>query len=1046
MSSAPIELPGGSRVTEALALGDVDGDGWIDVVVGNSGYTRIQSLAPAGYRGDRGLATNQLLRNDGAGGFEPAVELPGGDIDTMALVLGDIDGDGWLDVVIGNEDTPNQLLRNDGAGGFESAVELPGGSQYTYSLALGDIDEDGWLDVVIGNEGNPSQLLRNDGAGGFEPAVDLPGNSECSVAIAIGDLDRDGWRDLVIGNQIPPNQLLRNNGAGGFEHVLELNRDARFITEALALGDVDGDGFLDLVVAYSGGPNQLLRNDGAGGFEPSVELLGGNEYTMALALGDVDGDGLLDVIVGAAATSGSSYGPNLLLRNNGVGGFEPPVKLLGVSKSPISAEWTEAEATYRLALGNINQNGRLDVLIGNIFVNLLLRNNGAGGFETSELPGGRQSTSSLALADVDGNGWLDVVMVNADSPNQLLVNDGASGFEPSVDLPGWSEIGLASGTAIATGDLDGDGWVDVVIGRAGVVLGTTSSEWIVPAPNQLLRNDGAGGFQPAVALPGATGRTSALAMGDFDGDGWPDLIVGNDETTTNQLLRNNGAGGFETSVDLPGGSKLMVTLAIGDLDGDGFLDLVVGNIGAPNQLLTNDGAGGFELAVNLPGGSEKTYSLALGDLDGDGWLDIIIGNWANPLTLAISNGAPNLLLRNDGTGGFEAAMVLPGGNKSTESVSLSDFDGDGLLDVVLGSWGTPYRLLRNNGVGGFEPSVEFPGAGNAMFPDESFRLWGSHQVGDLNRDGRMDVVVGNPAEPNQIIFGTACPDGGAQLHGASWCFSCPDYIGRTRSSCVECPPDTLQQPGAGDQCNIEAPVRSARGPLAATPVCGARPSQGPSSTPHSCASKPMRQHGRRHAALGARLAPLLMGPRTLSTSALRAPLATTSRPLASPLALVARPVSTSQTAAAPLASRARQVATAPRPTRPAEASQPARQAPITEPPAAPRASTALCVVKARPALSLEPLTRQRARHAGPALSWRAWERASVRFAHQPPFPLLAARHARRADRATTPPTVEWASASRAPSRSAADRAVSHAPSAARATTSPTPALPAHWTC
>jgi len=315
VSSTLLELPGGDGRTLALAHGDVNGDGRLDVVAVNHG------------------GPNLLLLNDGAGGFE-AVELVGGSARTLALALGDVDRDGHLDVVLGNYGAPNLLLRNDGAGGFEP-VELPGGSEYTSAIALGDVDGDGWLDILIGKSYAPNQLLRNNGTGGFELAVELLDGDEDTSTLALGDIDGDGRLDVLVGNFRAPNQLLRNDGAGGFEPA-ELPGGSED-TRLLALGDVNGDGWADVVVGNVRVPNQLLRNDGAGGFE-ITELPGGGEVTYMIALGDVDGDGRLDAVVG------NLRAPNQLLRNDGAGGFELEITLPGGSHD--TSRWCSVILTW----------------------------------------------------------------------------------------------------------------------------------------------------------------------------------------------------------------------------------------------------------------------------------------------------------------------------------------------------------------------------------------------------------------------------------------------------------------------------------------------------------------------------------------------------------------------------------------------------------------------------------------------------------------------------------------------------------------------------
>ena len=136
-----------------------------------------------------------------------------GSATALSIVVGDVDNDGDLDVVVGNEGAPNQLLLNDGNGAFaevtDSAIAV--GSADTWSIALGDVDNDGDLDVVVGNSYSyANQLLLNDGSGGFAEATDsaIAVGAAMTQSIALGDVDNDGDLDVVVGNREVSNQLL----------------------------------------------------------------------------------------------------------------------------------------------------------------------------------------------------------------------------------------------------------------------------------------------------------------------------------------------------------------------------------------------------------------------------------------------------------------------------------------------------------------------------------------------------------------------------------------------------------------------------------------------------------------------------------------------------------------------------------------------------------------------------------------------------------------------------------------------------------------------
>ena len=253
----------GRDSTNALALGDYDGDGWLDVVVGNGGR----------FAGEK----NALFRNDGAGGLIAVTSTPvtASSEQTQAVAFGDYDGDGWLDLLVGNGGTgtdggfQNELFRNDGAGGFIAVIDSPlvSVASATFALAWCDYDSDGWLDVVIGNNGaainGANQLFRNV-RGVFTLVTTTPIDDESGTntqALAWGDYNSDGLPDLVVGNSDSNgNELFANDGNGGFQRVVDTPITAsRSTTTALGWGDYDLDGDLDLIVGDSHGQNSERR-------------------------------------------------------------------------------------------------------------------------------------------------------------------------------------------------------------------------------------------------------------------------------------------------------------------------------------------------------------------------------------------------------------------------------------------------------------------------------------------------------------------------------------------------------------------------------------------------------------------------------------------------------------------------------------------------------------------------------------------------------------------------------------------------------------------
>jgi serine/threonine protein kinase len=149
-----------------------------------------------------------VLLNAGDGTFPTSVELPGGSKSTRSIAAADVDGDGSLDVLLGNHNFPSQVLLNAGDGTFPTSVELPGGSKSTRSIAAADVDGDGDLDLLLGNHNFPSQVLLNAGDGTFPTSVELPGGFAPTYSIAAADVDGDGDLDLLLGIDGSPSRLL----------------------------------------------------------------------------------------------------------------------------------------------------------------------------------------------------------------------------------------------------------------------------------------------------------------------------------------------------------------------------------------------------------------------------------------------------------------------------------------------------------------------------------------------------------------------------------------------------------------------------------------------------------------------------------------------------------------------------------------------------------------------------------------------------------------------------------------------------------------------
>jgi hypothetical protein len=299
----PVELTvGGGQ--EMVAAGDLDGDGRVDVVSPNrdSGMISIfQGIGEAGVLG--------------ANSFAARIDLPTGGT-PMAVALGDMDGDGKLDIVVANREGLISVFRNIGSAGpmnvnsFAPRVDFASSDGDLRTLALGDLDGDGRLDMVAGSGNWRMMVFRNLGGEGsvsFARSFELSAMGQV-VALALGDLDGDHKLDIVAcGFDGYKASIYRNVGAAGalsaFSFDSRYDLSLGFYPAGIALADLNGDNRLDLVaINYAGGDIYVYQNVGSPA-SPTAGLFGARvEFPAAVgcftvAIGDINGDGKPDISV-----------------------------------------------------------------------------------------------------------------------------------------------------------------------------------------------------------------------------------------------------------------------------------------------------------------------------------------------------------------------------------------------------------------------------------------------------------------------------------------------------------------------------------------------------------------------------------------------------------------------------------------------------------------------------------------------------------------------------------------------------------------------------
>lgn len=319
------------------------------------------------------------------------------------LKLGDLDGDGDLDLFVAMLKAPCVMFRNDGRGHFtDSGQQL--GDNASFAVALGDLDRDGDLDAFVCNSDEQEDTIwLNDGRGTFQrsPQSFPPSHSN---DVALADVDGDKDLDVVVSNWHGDVTIWNNDGSG---HFTSQQTIARLMNTGIALGDLDGDGDADLVMTSFGGENRVWVNDGRGHFtdsEQQIELA----KSSSVALGDLDRDGDLDLFI----TGNQS---NQVWFNDGLGHFPASEQRLGDGLCE-AVELVDLDADHDLDA----------VSIGGGFEfakpRTVWRNDGKGRFakEATTLKAGR--SQSLTVGDLDGDGDADVIFGNLAEPAEIWLN------------------------------------------------------------------------------------------------------------------------------------------------------------------------------------------------------------------------------------------------------------------------------------------------------------------------------------------------------------------------------------------------------------------------------------------------------------------------------------------------------------------------------------------------------------------------------------------------------------------------------------------------
>ena len=706
--------------SDVACAGDINNDGYSDVIIGGflSSYPTLNEGAAWVYLGSatglNPVAIHRLERNQGGAFFGSSV-----------AGAGDINGDGFSDVIIGSSkfvytsgasDQGSAFVYYGSAIGLGIGVNPPFGTQLFgtgnnvgyygwWVTCAGDLNGDGFSDVAVSAYQDEIGAQTDEGlvhvyhgsAGGIitVAAAVLQSNQNIGwmgrCVTTAGDVNGDGYADLLVGiprfsnpeTQEGVAQIFLGSPTGistvpSFTFDLS-NAGANLGESVCGAGDVNGDGYSDIIVGariyglggaaaiFHGGPYSTNLTPTTTRFGGAVGALLGSSVANA---GDVNGDGYADALVGAPGASNGQAGEGLVYLHYG--------STTGLSVAPsLALEANVAGAQFGTSVssaGDVNGDGYADVLVG---------------------------------APLNGTG------------SAYLYFGGPAGLSvvPAATLSAGSQFGSSIATA---GDVDHDGYSDIIIGSPGtgeayVYKGSIAG--LVLAPHIILAEP------PSSGLFGC----SVATAGDVNGDGYSDVIVGARNATNGQA--NEGSAyvyhGSITGIVTPFARRLEVNLALAnfgvsvsgasDVNGDGFFDVVVGaNLWESGQ--TDEGAAfvfhGSPIGVaaapaatlqrNIVNGQFGVSVAEAGDVNGDGYADIVVGAALSENPAGTADEGLSYVFRGSTTGigaaAFDQLESNVAGYQFGRSVSGGgDVDGDGYSDVLIGAPNANPTLLNEGG-------------------------------------------------------------------------------------------------------------------------------------------------------------------------------------------------------------------------------------------------------------------------------------------------------------------------------------------------------------
>jgi len=585
---------------------DLDNDGDQDVITIASVPSNSGASEPVASR----LAWFEHL--DGQGNFSTQKFIDMGLDYVHNGTTGDLDKDGFQDIIIVDINEGIFWYRNvSGQGTFEKN-SLAASLSSPKDVQVADIDGDGYLDIVSASSFiGPIAWFKNlDGTGNFGPQQIVTTTGGDIRTLKLEDLDNDGDVDLIAGGDCNLGWYENLDGAGNFGLKNSIWTGDLGDIYHVETADLNSDGLKDImsVSLYDDEKTAWRPNLGNGAFGDYIDIDSDNGGFWVHS-NDMDADGDADVLV-----SSDEGGLHFYKNIDGQGTLEIQSILYPTDYN--NSYNTRPQSPYSISTVDLDNDSDLDILT-NYYnsdrVGWHKNADGQGDFEDLRVMNiGINGLNRIKVEDINGDGDQDLLTISSDDDRiGLFENIEAGGiYEEQRIISTLADFAIDATIA----DIDNDGDKDVV----SISYRDKKIAWY--------ENLGGNQFANQNIIVYGTGQVNALVCTDFDNDGYPDILIGNDEGTISWHKNIQGSGTFQLQAEVGQGLFPVKYLLNADLDNDGDQDIIVGDVNSAYARIgwyeNTDGLGSFGTYITL-GTSPRLLKMMVDDLDSDGDQDVI---------------------------------------------------------------------------------------------------------------------------------------------------------------------------------------------------------------------------------------------------------------------------------------------------------------------------------------------------------------------------------------------------------------------------------------